>query len=315
MFLGSWFEVIVVKPIFNLLVLVYGLIPGHNLGLSIIIFTIIIRVIMLPLLRKQLHHAKAMRQMQPEIKKIKLQSKGDKQKESTMLMELYKEKGINPFGSIGTLIIQFIILIGLYSGLKKVIDNPQQIIDYSYGWVQNLPWLKQLASDISKFDATLFGVVDLTRAAKTASVIYWPAMIIVIASAVIQFFQSKQIMPEPQDGKKLRDILREANSGKRADTSEMNGAMASSMKYFLPFMIVAFTVGIASAMPLYWLVGGIVAYIQQSKILKEDEQEMENIGASGSKITIRNASDSDDKTNKPSKPTKSKKATSKRRKK
>ena len=65
------FQTIIVQPIFNLLVLIYALIPGHNFGLAIIIFTILMRLLMWPLVKKQLHHANAMRRLQPELKKIK----------------------------------------------------------------------------------------------------------------------------------------------------------------------------------------------------------------------------------------------------
>lgn len=71
MFVASLFEVVIVKPIFNLLVLIYGILPGHNFGLSIILFTIIVRLLMWPLVKKQLHQAKAMRSLQPELKRIK----------------------------------------------------------------------------------------------------------------------------------------------------------------------------------------------------------------------------------------------------
>src|SRR5579864_7428139 len=119
--MAAFFTTFIEQPIFNLLVLIYAIIPGHNFGLAIIIFTIIIRLLMWPLVKKQLHQAKAMRELQPEIKKIKQATKGNKQKESMMMMELYRERGVSPFGSIGTLIIQFVILIGLYSGLRRVV--------------------------------------------------------------------------------------------------------------------------------------------------------------------------------------------------
>ena len=65
------FTTIIVQPIFNLLVLIYAILPGHNFGLSLIIFTIIIRLLLWPLVKKQLHQTKLMRKLQPEIKKIK----------------------------------------------------------------------------------------------------------------------------------------------------------------------------------------------------------------------------------------------------
>src|SRR5882762_8147392 len=98
------FTTLIVQPIFNLLVLIYAILPGHNFGLAIIIFTVIVRLLLWPLVKKQLHQAKAMRELQPEIKRIKQATKGDRQKESAMLMELYKEREISPFGSIGIVI-------------------------------------------------------------------------------------------------------------------------------------------------------------------------------------------------------------------
>src|SRR4051812_23177504 len=104
------FTTIIVQPIFNLLVLIYALIPGHNFGLAIIIFTIIVRLLMWPLVKKQLHHTKAIRGLQPELKKIKAATKGNRQEESRLTMELYKERQINPFSTIGIVLVQAPIL-------------------------------------------------------------------------------------------------------------------------------------------------------------------------------------------------------------
>jgi YidC/Oxa1 family membrane protein insertase len=271
------FTTLIVQPLFNLLVLIYALLPGHNFGLALIVFTVIIRMLLWPLVKKQLHQARAMRKLQPEIKKIKKATKGDRQRETQMLMELYKEKGINPIGTLPTLIIQIIVLIGLYSGLRKIIDDPHSIITFSYPAVQHLPWMKDLAHNIHLFDNTLFGVVDLSRSALGKSGIYWPAMVIVVGSAVAQFFQSRQLLPTDKDARGLRTILKQASAGQQADQSEINAAVGRSTMYFLPIMIFLFTVNVASALSLYWLTSGIVAYIQQSIILNKDEDEMEEI--------------------------------------
>jgi YidC/Oxa1 family membrane protein insertase len=273
------FTTIIVQPIFNLLVLIYALLPGHNFGLALILFTIVIRLLLWPMLKKQLHQAKAMRKLQPEIKRVKQAAKGDRAKESQMLMELYKEKGINPFATFPTLILQLIILIGLYSGLRKIIVNPHEIVTFAYPSLQHLSWMKELARNSNKFDDTLFGVVNLGRAAlnKGGHGVYWPAMLIVFGSAVAQFYQSKQLLPTSKEQRGLRAILRDASSGKQADQSEVNAAVGQSTRYLLPVMIFLFTVDIASALSLYWLTGGIVAFIQQSIVLREDETEMEAI--------------------------------------
>ncbi len=277
------FTTLIVQPLFNLLVLIYALIPGHNFGLSLVIFTIIIRLLLWPLVKKQLHQAKAMRKLQPEIKKVKKAAKGSRQKESQMLMELYKERGINPFATFPTLIVQLIVLIGLYSGLRRIIDDPNNIISFAYPALQNLSWMQELSHNIHQFDNTLFGLVDLGRAALSKAGVYWPAMLIVLGSAIAQYFQTAQLMPKPEDKRSLRAILKEAGAGKQADQSEVNAAVMSSTRYFLPVMIFVFTVNLASALSLYWLVGGLVAFIQQSIVLNKDEAEMEAIADKPSK--------------------------------
>lgn len=271
------FDTFIVQPIFNLLAFIYAILPGHNFGLAIIIFTIVVRVLMWPLVKKQLHQVKLMRKIQPELKRIKKEAKGDKQRESTMMLELYKERGINPFGQIGILLLQLPILFGLYLGLQKLLKDQGQIIDFAYPFVQDLSWLKQLGDNIHMFDATLFGWIDLTKSALGDHGIYWPGLIIVLLSAVAQFYQSKQLTPDDKDARGLRAILRDAKEGKQADQSEVNAAMGRSTRYILPALIILFTVHIASALSLYWLVSGIVAFIQQAVILREDSTEMDAI--------------------------------------
>lgn len=270
------FTTLIVQPIFNLLVFICAILPGHNFGLAIILFTILIRLLMLPLIRKQLRNAKAMREMQPELKRIKKAANGDRQRESLMMMELYKERGISPLGSLGTMLLQLPILIGLYSGIHRIIVDPNNVVSFAYPFLQHFGWLKELAVDIGKFDQTLLGAVDLTRSAlEKGGGIYWPAMLLVIGSAVTQYYQSKQLMPTDKNARKLRDILKDAGQGEKADQSEVNAAVGRSTRIFIPAIIFLITVNIASALSLYWFVSGIVAMIQQSRILREDEIDLE----------------------------------------
>lgn len=271
------FTTFIVQPLFNLLALIYALIPGHNFGLAIILFTIVIRLLLWPLVKKQLHQVKLMRRVQPELKRIKKAANGDKQKESMMMLELYKERGINPFGQIGLLLLQLPILLGLYIGLQRVIKDPNELVSFAYPFIQDLSWMKQLAENIQLFDMTLFGSIDLTRAALSDGGVYWPAMFIVAASAVAQYYQAKQLAPDDKDARGLRAILREAKDGKQADQAEVNAAMGRSTRYILPALVFLFTIHIASALSLYWLVSGLVAFIQQSIALREDATEMDAI--------------------------------------
>lgn len=275
------FTTLIVQPIFNLLVFIYALIPGHNFGLAIILFTIIIRLLLWPLLKKQMHQVKLMRKVQPELKRIKKAAAGDKRKEQMMMLELYKERGINPFGQIGLTLVQLPILIGLYIGLQKVLNDHEAIVSFAYPFLQDMSWLKEVAQNIHLFDTSLFGLVELTKPALSNSGVYWPGLILVIGSAVIQYFQSRQLTPSAKDAKSLRTIMREAKEGKQADQADVNAAMGRSMTFLLPFLVLTFTIHLASALSLYWLVSGLVAFIQQSILLKEDTAEMEAVAGNG----------------------------------
>jgi YidC/Oxa1 family membrane protein insertase len=274
--IASIFTTIIVQPIFNLLVLIYALLPGHNFGLAIILFTILIRIILWPLVKKQLNHAKAMRELQPELKKIKAAAKGDRQKESQLTMELYKEREINPFASIGILLVQLPILIGLYSGLNRIIKNPHEIISFSYSPIQHMSWIEHLSHNIHKFDNSLLGFVDLSRKALDNHGAYWPAMIIVALSAVFQYYQSKQLMPQSKDARSLRQIMREAGQGRQADQAEVNAAVGRGTLFLVPGMVFIFGLNFAAALPLYWLTSSVVAVLQQARVLKEDAEEADS---------------------------------------
>ncbi len=274
------FTTLIVQPIFNVLSLIYALIPSHDFGIAIILFTIVARIALYPLLKKQLRHTKAMRELQPELKKIKAAAKGNRQQESIMMMELYKEKEIKPMAQIGLMIVQLIVFLALFSGLRQVVDDPSKMVSFSYEPIQNLSWMKEIAADASKFDERFLGSVDLTRAAVVSGKsIYWPAFFLVLGSAIIQFLQIKQTLPQDKDSRKLRDILKDANSGKQADSSEVNAAMGRNMAYFMPGLIFVLTIGFPAALALYWFVGGLIAYLQQSRLLKQDEFMMQRASA------------------------------------
>ena len=119
----SIFDIILVQPIFNILVVIYGLLPGQDFGIALIIFTIIVRLLMWPLVKKQLHHTKIMRQMQPELVKIKKRAKGNRQLEAQMMKTLYEEKGVNPFAAMGTLLLQLPIFIALFAVVKLITET------------------------------------------------------------------------------------------------------------------------------------------------------------------------------------------------
>lgn len=273
------FETLIVQPVFNLLEFIYAFMPGHDLGIAIILFTILVRLAMWPLVRKQLHHAKAMRKLQPELKKVKKAAAGDRQKEARLQMELYKERGIKPFASIGTLIIQIPIFIALYQVILKITNDPNSLINFSYESVRNMPWIQYLAKDIGQFNETFLGIVDLSRKGIDlgGAGFYVPAIILAVVSTVVQYYQTKLMMMNNTDSRKLSIILKEAAAGKETDQSEVTAAVSRLMLYFLPFATFAFALIVPSALALYLLTSSAVGYIQQRRVFGQDIEEMHQI--------------------------------------
>ena len=95
---------------------IYGVVG--NFGVSIIILTLLIRIVLLPLGIKQIKSMGAMQAIQPKIKEIQKKYKGNKQKAQEETMKLYKEAGVNPLGGCLPLLLQFPILIAMYAVIR-----------------------------------------------------------------------------------------------------------------------------------------------------------------------------------------------------
>lgn len=115
---------------------VYSAIPNHNLsyGLAIILVTVIIRVILFPLNYKQIRSTVKMNELQPEIKKLQTKYKSDPQKQQQEVMKLYKKYGVNPLGGCLPVLLQWPILIALYS----VFMNLPGINGVGFLWISDL---------------------------------------------------------------------------------------------------------------------------------------------------------------------------------
>ena len=111
-------DIIVVRPIVNILFVIFNLI--HDFGLAIVVFTIIVKILMWPLMKRQLEQTKLMRKIQPELTKIRKNCNGNKQLESLQTMDLYKRYNIKPFASILLLIIQLPIFIAIFSAIRVI---------------------------------------------------------------------------------------------------------------------------------------------------------------------------------------------------
>ena len=271
----SFFDEFIVRPILNLLMAIYSLIP--DFGISIIVFTILVRLLLWPLIKKQLHQAKAMRKMQPELAKIKKQYAKNPQMRNLAMMELYKKHNISAFGSIGVLIIQLPILIAMYRVVQIFVSSRADLGKYVYDFVKNLPVANNLVNNPDQFNQNFLGVIDLTQHAVSKDGVVIGLLVLAGVAAYLQYLTSKQLSPQSDSKRKLRDILAEAGGGKEADQSEVNAIMTRKMMKFMPLMMFMVTIYLPAALALYLATASAVGYLQNHIILKQDSLEMEEV--------------------------------------
>ena len=271
----SFFDTVIVQPIFNLLMLIYSLIP--DFGVSIIIFTILVRLLLWPLVKKQLHHTKAMRKMQPELAKINKQYAKNPQMRNLAMMELYKKHNISVFGPIGILLIQFPILIAMYRVVQIFASNRADLGKYVYGAVKNLPVANNLVNNPDQFNQNFLGIFDLTQHAISRNGVVVGLLVLAVLAAVLQYLTAKQLSPNSDSKRRLRDILSEAGSGKEADQSEVNAVVSRKMMKFMPVMVFLIIIYLPGALAMYMTTANAVGYLQNLIILRKDSSEMEDI--------------------------------------
>ena len=270
------FELFIVQPIFNLLLFIYSVVPYADFGIAIIIFTIIIRFAMWPLVVKQLHQVKAMRKLQPELARIKKAAKGNKQLESMQMLELYKKHEVKPFRSILILLIQLPIFIALFQVIQIFTTHRDAIERFTYSFMQVFEPVKQLLANPDNFNERFLGVIDLTQHAISPAGISVFLVILAGIAAFTQYIISKQTSPTTTT-KRLRDVLAEAGAGKEPDQAELNAVVMGKMIKFLPFMMFFIMLSLPGALALYYVTSNVFAAIQQHFLLKRDAEEMDHL--------------------------------------
>lgn len=242
------FDTIFVQPLMNILFFIYGIIPGHDFGVAVIIMTVLIRFAMWPVMAKQLHSQKKMQALQPEIAKIRAETKGDKQQESARLMELYKEKEINPLASCLPLVIQLPFLIALFAVFSRATQGIEVVAPLLYGPVKNLSWIQQVIQNPSLFSAELFGFINL--AAKNN-------IILALLAGATQYYQVWQITP------------------RNVDSSDPSAAANKMMTWMFPLVTAWIGYTLVAALPLYWAVSNGISILQQTLTMREEVDKME----------------------------------------
>ena len=165
------YNTIIYHPILNLLVFLYNLIPGHDIGIVIIVITILIRLLLAPLMNRSLKGQQAMNAIQPKLNELREKHKGDQQGQAAAMMALYKEHNISPFASCLPLLVQLPILIALYQVFRKALSG-------------NLAGLYSFVHNPGAIDPHLFGVLNLAA----------PSIVLAILSGLAQFWQSRLML-------------------------------------------------------------------------------------------------------------------------
>jgi len=242
------FNDLLVKPLFNLLAYIYAVLPLHDFGLAVIVLTIIIRIVLWPLVNKQLHSQRAIQKLQPEMARIKKEAAGDRQKESQMVMELYKEKEISPLAPMLPLLIQMPVLIALFVVLKDIVVS-SNFAKLSYDFVASMGAIAPIIHGTTKFVPSFFGLVDLAK----------PALVFALTAAATQFYQTRQIQPKQQ-------------------ATDAQAQTMNAMIYVFPVLTLFIGLSLPGALALFWTVTSLVAIFQQHLILKKDVEDLEKGG-------------------------------------
>jgi YidC/Oxa1 family membrane protein insertase len=213
------YNLIIYIPLYNGLIGLINIFPWMDVGVAIIVFTIIIRLILFPLSRKSIKTQIKMREIQPEISAVQ-KKYTNKQEQMLKTMELYKKHNIKPLGGTLVLFIQLPILIGLYyvfarSGLPVVNTS----ILYSFVHVPNI-------------NMNFIGLLDISKISITMAAI----------AALSQYLQLRfSLASQPTTG----------------GANNPAAAMSKQMRYIMPVMIFVIAFRFPAAISLYWTIGNL----------------------------------------------------------
>lgn len=252
------FDVILVRPIINILVAIYQVLnlvhTPYALGFSIIILTIVIRFILYPLTSAQLKSAKKMQGLTPHLHKLKEKHKNDAKGLQAATMNLYKEHGVNPAAGCIPLIIQLPIIWALYSVLQKIVGfNSHAVVSEVNKLVYPIDFLR-----ISKaWDPTFFGLPLGQHPSQLMSTIGPLILLVPILTGVFQFVQSKMMIV------KNKDQDQDKGQPKKEDFAS---TFQKQSLFIFPAMIGFFSFNFPIGLSLYWNTFTIFGILQQYKV-------------------------------------------------
>jgi YidC/Oxa1 family membrane protein insertase len=243
------FDIVLINPILNVLVAIYSFLNSLHipsaLGFSIIILTVIIRLILSPLLHQSLKQQKKMQQLTPHINKLKEKHKNDAKKLQLEQMALFKEHGVNPAAGCLVMIVQIPILIGLYQVLYKFIRNPSLKDINSRIYFSGLK--------LQHLDTNFFGLSLAHTPSQLVHQVGFAIVLVAVLTGGLQMIQSKMMML-PKAEQPPRDKDKEPDFATTFQTQSM---------YLLPVMVGFFSFSLPFGLSLYWNTLTIFGIIQQ----------------------------------------------------
>lgn len=206
----------------------------NNLGITIIVFTILIRFVLLPLTLPSIKSSKKIQELQPELNKLKEKHGKDKQALALSQAQLYKSYNINPLAGCLPQLLQLFILIVLYQSIINLFNNPGSH-NLSFLWV-----------NLGQHDSTY---------------------ILPIVAGITQFLLSLMISPATQTRDLVSNNSKDKNiqgaNKKEEDVAEMAATMQQQMIFMMPIMTVFIALKLPAGLALYWVIGTIVTMVTQ----------------------------------------------------
>lgn len=246
------FQTILIEPLANGLILFYKIL-GSNLGLAIIGFSLFLRLVLSPLTRPYMESMKKMKEVAPQLEKIKRKHKGDKVKLAQAQADLYREKGINPGSGCLPYILQIVILIAFFNVFTRTLSQDGDPtarfnellyapLKFSQGITINT---KFLYFDVSKPDVINTSFLPFPL----------PGPILLLA-AFIQFASAKIMAPQARaEGKVAKKTPQVAD--------DIQVTMQKSMVYTFPLLTLVIGFRFPSGLAIYWLIFSIFQGYQQ----------------------------------------------------
>jgi YidC/Oxa1 family membrane protein insertase len=229
--ISAVFHAVVYEPLYNGLVYLIGIAPGHDAGLAVIALTVAVRAIIYPLSQRAIRSQQALKKIAPEIEALKKQYPDNSPEQARAIFALYKERNVRPFASIGLVFVQLPILIGLY-------------VVFAHGGLPEID-----ASKLYSFVPSPAGVDMRFLGMDMAAAHNW---ILAVLTIVTQFIYTRLSL-----GPVKEHVAESSFSGDMARTFD------TQARYILPIIIGVFAYSVVVAAPLYWVTSNIFMIVQE----------------------------------------------------